>query len=770
MTVPFRLSLFSSLTASPVLHETTFPGLAEWLDGYPKSDKAASPLVKLAEFGAERSDKGALRHDANLIAVYGIEADYDGGQMLAKDALTLLQLWGVEAIVQETHSSAPDAPRWRVLAPLSQPCPPEQRAEFVARLNAILGGVLAVESFTASQVFYIASGHLVLRSEGAPIDIALADVEPAYPASKAAAATTVDADWTDAPEEGWRNPLTLEQITARCNDPHGRESAPAVFGGRHTLYQLHTSDAELLNGDHLVSEARAAYLARLMHLAGGNCALVEELAREQGHCVKDGRDDLLKAEILKARGLFLSWWMLEKARRDAQLEESQRLGETLDEPPLPTVMTFDQMRAELVYIESTREVAHRGTGRVRTAEAAKGTYAASRHRYTTAEGKARELPALSLWLQDPARITVDCSTWNPAGAEFCAPPEGAPGDCRAINKWRGLAPMAPPADWAERVAPFLEHVAYLVPDEVQRARFIQWLGHIVQCPGELPHTGYLMVASETGIGRNWLGGVFARVLRGYCAAGVPLGPVLDGKFNGRLSQKLLAIVDEAREGLSGNRYERGEALKRLLAEEHRDINPKYGHARVEYNCCRWLMFSNHEDALPLDPNDRRVIVIENPTTCRPAEYYSRLYALLGDAQFIASVRTFMAQVDLSTFNPGERAPMSEAKQRAIASVASGVDRAVTEFKAAWPEAYPVAPLRVLRQFVEGDTGNRPSDGALRHAMARAGVEVIPGRRVRVGPGLQPERLLSMTPGVDWSGRSNAELSQVAAAGEREFQN
>lgn len=767
MTVPFRLSLFSSLTAPPVLHETTFPGLAEWLDGYPKSDKVASPLVKLAEFGAEQSAKGAFRHDANLIAVYGIEADYDGGTMPASDALAGLQLYGVEAIVQETHSSGPNAPRWRVLTPLSKPCLPEQRAEWVARLNAILGGVLAVESFTASQAFYIGSGHPVLRSEGAPVDVALADVAPVYPPSKETAAT-VAADWTDAPEEGWRNPLTLEQITARCNDPHGRESAPCVFGGRWTLHQLHSPGAELLNGDHLASEARAAYLARLMHLAGGNCELVEDLALEHGHCVKAGREDLLRAEILKARGLFLGWWAPEKARRDAQLEETRRIGETLDEPPLPTVMSFDQMRAELVYIESTREVAHRGTGRVRTAEAAKGAYAASRHRYTTAEGKARELPALNLWLQDPARITVDCSTWNPAGAEFCAPPEGAPGDSRAINTWRGLAPMPAPSDWAERVAPFLEHVAYLVPDEAQRARFLQWLGHIVQRPGELPHTSYLMTTSETGIGRNALAGVLARALRGHVAAGVPLGPVLDGKFNGRLSQKLLAIVDEAREGMPGNRYERGEALKRLIAEEHRDINPKYGHARVEYNCCRWLMFSNHDDALPMDANDRRVIVIENPTTCRPAEYYSQLYARLSDGHFIASVRAFLAQVDLSTFNPGERAPMSEAKRRAIASVASGVDRAVAEFKATWPEAYPVAPLRVLRQFVEEETGSRASDGALRHAMTRAGVEVIPGRRVRVGPGLQPERLVSLTPGVDWAGHSNAELSQAAADGCREF--
>ena len=104
----------------------------------------------------------------------------------------------------------------------------------------------------------------------------------------------------------------------------------------------------------------------------------------------------------------------------------------------------------------------------------------------------------------------------------------------------------------------------------------QWVAHIVQQPGVLPHTAYLMVTPTRGIGRNWLTGVLARVIRGYVAAGVTLGDVLDGGFNGRLSRKLLATVDETREGLTAKRYERGNALQRIVTEETRLINPKYG--------------------------------------------------------------------------------------------------------------------------------------------------------------------------------------------------
>src|SRR5205085_10983459 len=51
-------------------------------------------------------------------------------------------------------SHRPEAPRCRVLAPLSKPCTPAERAHHVDLLNGALGGILATESWTLSQVFY----------------------------------------------------------------------------------------------------------------------------------------------------------------------------------------------------------------------------------------------------------------------------------------------------------------------------------------------------------------------------------------------------------------------------------------------------------------------------------------------------------------------------------------------------------------------------------------------------------------------------------------
>ncbi len=352
-------------------------------------------------------------------------------------------------------------------------------------------------------------------------------------------------------------------------------------------------------------------------------------------------------------------------------------------------------------------------------------------------------------------MSVDVLTWAPDRPRFCAPPEGSEAGERAFNLWRGFRPLTPPANWQEWAALFDRHVEFLVPIEAERARFLQWLGHAVQHPGTLPHTAYLMVTEKTGVGRNWLASVLARVLRGYVAAGVSIADVLDGKFNGRLSRKLLAIVDETREGMSERRYQRGEALKRLVTEEFRHINPKYGVQSVEYNSCRWLMFSNHFDALPFDNNDRRIVVIENPGERAAPDYYSYIYGLVDNPAFIASVRRRLETINFAGFNPGEHAPMSAAKAKALNSMTSDADQACRAFAEAWPG--DLAGNRHIRQYITAVFGEdaEPRGKGLAHAASRAGmiptsrVVKIFGQndRITIVRNLSPEAVEKMDPAI-----------------------
>ena len=122
-------------------------------------DKMASrkdrlPLLKLATFGDDRTDKGSLRHDGNLDRVTGVEVDYDRGEISPDEARDTLEANGIAGLVYTTPSHTDAEPRWRIICPLSRAKGPHLRARYVARLNGLFDGQLAGESFTDSQAFY----------------------------------------------------------------------------------------------------------------------------------------------------------------------------------------------------------------------------------------------------------------------------------------------------------------------------------------------------------------------------------------------------------------------------------------------------------------------------------------------------------------------------------------------------------------------------------------------------------------------------------------
>jgi hypothetical protein len=135
-------------------------------------DKAALPLVKLATFGDARTDKGSLRHDANLLRVSGVEGDYDAGAVSPQDAAERLRQAGIAALIYTTPSHKAEAPRWRVLAPLAGDVAPTEREALCARLNGALGGILATESFTPSQSYYFGA------VTGRPVESVLVEGQP----------------------------------------------------------------------------------------------------------------------------------------------------------------------------------------------------------------------------------------------------------------------------------------------------------------------------------------------------------------------------------------------------------------------------------------------------------------------------------------------------------------------------------------------------------------------------------------------------------------
>jgi hypothetical protein len=367
------------------------------------------------------------------------------------------------------------------------------------------------------------------------------------------------------------------------------------------------------------------------------------------------------------------------ARREVARAENSKIGSDDGKWPVAERFTLEDMLQRCVYVGKKKQVVvipqqadGEGAGRVwsLSIDEFRGMVKASVEVSAPNEdGKRTRRAVVDKWEAHKARVTVLAATMALGRPRFIDDPEGN----KAVNLWTPRT-VAAPDGWRDLVQPFLEHVAYLVPVEEERERFLDWLAHMEQHPEVLPHHGYLMFTPAFGVGRNWLASVLARVWRGSVAASLNLAEVLTSNFNGQLSGKRLAIVDEIHLGENAREGQQMEArLRQILTQEERFIKQKYGLEMYEFNSCRFLLFSNHENALPMDREDRRFVVVANPTTARDGAYYEGLYGALGRPEFIDAVTTWLAARDLRGFKPGALPPMNAAKRAVIEATAPGVD-------------------------------------------------------------------------------------------------
>lgn len=418
------------------------------------------------------------------------------------------------------------------------------------------------------------------------------------------------------------------------------------------------------------------------------------------------------------------------ARREHQRLENLRIGEGAAKVPAVGKMTLEDMLSRFVFLSDGSQVADLlSPGNVYAFADFAATYAASKIQ----RGEDRKIPVASLWKTDPHRKTAEALTFKAGGPLLLRDPNGR----MAVNSWRPIQRESVHDLMAAGVGLFLDHVEFLFPIQADRERFLDWLAHIEQKPGELPHTAWLHVARNFGMGRNWLASVLARVWAGSVAANLDLPGVLKSGFNGRLSRKLLAVVDEIHEGGRDGPWEHAEKLKSIITEETRLINPKYGRQSVEFNSCRFLMFSNHVSAIPLETGDRRIEVVATDAPPRDGDYYEKLYRALDDPGFINAVGVWLAQRDLRRFNPGQHARMSEAKMKVVQASFSPMAERCQSLTRLWPSDLITAPA--LYSVLQGPSGG---DGALtafhRRTLEQFGVE--PLKQLRVSPGASPVRV------------------------------
>lgn len=358
----------------------------------------------------------------------------------------------------------------------------------------------------------------------------------------------------------------------------------------------------------------------------------------------------------------------------------------------------------------------------------------SKHMIVKPDGGLKQVQASEVWLGHADRLEADALTFRAGAGPMTELPDG-PG--AALNLWAPPVREDAPPNWENLASIFVGHIGWLWGEHADA--FLDWLAHIEQQPGKLPHFGYLHISRIHGKGRNWISSVLARLWRGNVAASLDLMAVLDGGFNGRLSRCVLAVVDEINEG--GNQsYRHAQTLRQIVTAEHREINPKYGRMRVEWNAARWLLFSNHTGAIPLGDDDRRFYVVDHDGPPRDAAYYKCLYDVLDEPELIASVAEFLKRRDIAGFNPGERPPTTAAKAALIKLNQSEEDALLQDLVKRWP--VDVVSASELNEHL-GHNG--VSSRSNRHAMDRHGIVKL--RKIRMK--FRTEAVYALRNEADW---------------------
>jgi Family of unknown function (DUF5906) len=621
----FCVSLRDTLNA---LRDTTAPS------------KKDLPWLKLARLGDQRTTQGSLRHDGNVLAVSGIEADYDGEKIPLETAQAMLAAANIAAVLYTTPSHTPAKPRWRILCPTSTPLPPTARAGLVARVNGLLGGILAPESFTLSQSYYFgkvtgADHHVVTTAEGRPIDLAteLDAMAIGRPQPhRAAAPLRVDAPRprrAGDTAEGTRYGLAaLERECAAIRT--------APDGQKHdTLNRAAFSIGGLAAGGALVEAPAFAALSNALAVRRADCRDYGAAEATLRRAFDDGKAHPREAPPARQR-----------SRPDGTQLATRREGEDAEGPGAEIAAAVDELNAKFMVVNESGNavILQPGLDPVlrrrrydRLSPRDLGILYQNRKIQVGLDEKGKPVfrTASELWLNSPDRRQfIEGVTFDPsrAGAE--------PG---VLNLWEGFAVEPRPDDWSL----MREHIFRIIcgGDTALFEYLLGWMARMVQRPAEQGEVAVVMRGGE-GTGKGTVAKALLRIM-GQHGIAISNAKHLVGNFNAHLRDAILLFADEA--FFAGDRQHVG-TLKSLITEPYLTIEAKFANAVQQPNFLHVIMASNEEWVVPASLDARRFFVLNVSDAVKgDHDYFARLHAQMEAGGYEAMLHDLL-NYDLRHFN------------------------------------------------------------------------------------------------------------------------
>ncbi len=685
------LSMFPSLGAQTCQQmPIEWDALCAYLAAPPVyPSKHQCPLLKLSTFGDQRTEKGSLRHDANVTSVYGAEGDHDAGTMTPEDAIQRLSAAGIRALVYTSPSHTAASPRWRVIVPASQPYAPAAHREMVGRVNAVLGGVLATESFTLSQSYYFGrvegAPYVAYASQGQPIDAV--PVAPLYPAFSSAAGD--DFSLTEGPVPEWRGPADDADLLRRALNSR---SAASAFGDRASFADLWECNVDVLakafpsdgNGPFNASKADAALVAQLAFWTGRDGERIlrlmwqSKLARE-----KWNREDYLPrtiARICAAPGEVLVDKLPEPPATPAATNGAPQQSEITGQTFLGPSAQKDLFNG-CVYVQSQHRVLVPG-GQLLKPDQFRVAFGG----YTFAMDAVNERTSRNAW----EAFTESQVLRAPRAESVCFRPDRPAGEIiddagrTRVNTWW-------PADVRRKpgaLDPFLTHLRKVLPDERDQQIMLSYMAAVVQHKGVKFGWCPVLQGCE-GNGKTLFSLCVAQAV-GMHYTHWPYAKDLESNFNAWLADKILVGVEELY-----SQEHQTEVIERLKTMITGGMGIQIEKKGVDQESmaivANFMATTNYKTAVRKTPDNARRFGLFYTAQQSAADlardgmtgdYFPKLYHWLKNEDGFAIVAELLHTMPIPPeFNPAgsmHRAPHTSTTDEALVESRGGVEQQIAE--------------------------------------------------------------------------------------------
>lgn len=288
------------------------------------------------------------------------------------------------------------------------------------------------------------------------------------------------------------------------------------------------------------------------------------------------------------------------------------------------------------------------------------------------------------------------------------------------------------------------HIVHLLEDKREQRMFLDWLAWIVQNPGK--HVNYsILLQGVEGDGKSFFAEMMREVM-GHSNVQMLNAHIFESDFTDWTIGQCLSCVEEVRIVKAQNKYEVINRIKPYITNRIIEVHPKGKAIFNAKNTTSYLLFSNFKDALPLDDDGRRFLVLFSRWQRkiqimmfkdRHPDYYEKLYGAIDESA--GAIRGWLLNHEMSDeFNAMGDAPTTAARAFMIKQSKSEfiqtLDEVIKENSSLFADPHLVDVTNLSEEFALRGV-EWPHAKSLGSQLMRDGYEEL--GKVRLGNGIRP---------------------------------